>query len=78
MRRRPNFDELITDIQNDKPKITLPSRSASILAENALRGDTITDLQEMEERPEKDKLRNMLIKESGLTIMSQFHMLGQW
>ena len=67
LRRRPNFDEPITYIQKDKPKITLPNRKAFILANtrqmNALKGDTITDLQEMETRLEEDKLRNMLISE---------------
>ena len=57
LRRRPNFDELITYIQRGKPTITLPTRSASILADthqmNALKGDTLTDLQEMETRLEK-------------------------
>jgi hypothetical protein len=67
LRRKPTFDELITSIQRDKPKITLPNRKAFILANtrqmNALKGDTITDLQEMETRLEKDKLRNLLISE---------------
>ena len=67
LRRRPNFDELITYIQEDKPTITLPTRSASILADthqmNALEGDTITDLQEMEERLGKGKLRHILFSE---------------
>ena len=58
LRRRPNFDELITYNQKDKPKITLPNRNAFPLANthqmNTLRGDTLTDLQEMETRLEKD------------------------
>ena len=57
LRRRPNFDELITYIQKDKPTITLPNRNATTLAAthqmNALKGDTTTDLQEMETRLEK-------------------------
>ena len=67
LRRRPNFDELITYIQTDKPNITLPNRNATTLAAthqmNALKGDTTTDLQEMQTRLDKDKLRNMLISE---------------
>ena len=57
LRRRPNLDELIAYIQKGKPKITLPNRNASTLAAthqmNALKGDTTTDLQEMETRLEK-------------------------
>ena len=59
LRRRPTFDELITSTQRDNPNITLPNRNAFILANthqmNALRGDTLTDLQEMETLLENDK-----------------------
>ena len=65
LRRKPTFDELITSTQRGKPKITLPNRNAFILANthqmNALRGDTLTDLQEMETRLEKDKYINFRI-----------------
>ena len=67
LRRRSNFDELIAYIQRGKPTLILPTRIASILAGthqmNALKGSTLTDLQEMETRLEKDKLRNLLISE---------------
>ena len=64
LRRRPNFDELITYIQKDKPTSTLHTRSASILADthqmNALQGDTLTDLERFGGTVRKRKIRTYI------------------
>ena len=64
LRLRPNFDELITYLETDQPRRSLPNREATTLRNThqltQLDGDTITDLNDMETRLHKDNLRYIL------------------
>jgi len=66
---RPNFDEIITYLETDQPRRSLPSREATTLRNShqltQLDGDTITDLNDMETRLQKDKLRYILLREQA-------------
>jgi len=76
LRFKPNFDELITNLETDHPRRSLPSRAATTLRNShpltQLDGDTLTDLNDMETRMQKDKLRYIILKEqasqAGLSI----------
>ena len=54
LRFQPNFDELITNLETDHPRTSLPSRAATTLRSShpltQLDGDTLTDLNDMEIR----------------------------
>jgi len=69
LRLKPNFDELITNLETDHPRRSLPSRAATTLRNShpltQLDGDTLTDLNEMETRMQKDKLRYIILKEQA-------------
>ena len=69
LRLRPNFDELITYLETDQPRRSLPSREATTLRNThqltQLDGDTITALSDMETRLQKDKLRYILLREQA-------------
>ena len=76
LRLKPNFDELITNLETDHARKSLPSRAATTLRNShpltQLDGDTLTDLNDMETRMQKDKLRYIILKEqasqAGLSI----------
>ena len=67
LRLRPNFHELITYLETDQPRKSLPTRVATTLRNlpqlTQLDGDTLTDLTDIETRLHKDKLRTILLKE---------------
>jgi hypothetical protein len=69
LRLKPNFDELITNVETDHPRRSLPSRAATTLRNShqltQLDGDTRTDLNDMETRLQKDKLRYILLREQA-------------
>ena len=69
LRLRPNFDELITNLETDHPRRSLPSRAATTLRNThqltQLDGDTLTDLNDMETRMQKDKLRYIILKRTS-------------
>jgi hypothetical protein len=67
LRLRPNFNELITYLETDQPRKSLPSRAATTLRNlpqfTQLDGDTLTDLTDIQTRLQKEQLRNILLKE---------------
>jgi hypothetical protein len=69
LRLKPNFDELILSLEADRPYRALPSRLSTTLRNShqltQLDGDTLTDLNDMETRMQKDKLRNIVLKEQA-------------
>ena len=73
---KPNFDELILNLEADRPYRPLPSRLSTTLRNShrltQLAGDTSTDLSDMETRIQKDKLRNIVLNEhatqAGISI----------
>ena len=76
LRLKPKFDELILSLEADRPYRALPSRLSTTLRNShqltQLDGDTLTDLNDMETRMQKDKLRNIVLKEhatqAGISI----------
>ena len=69
LRLKPNFDELILSLEADRPYRALPSRLSTTLRNShqltQLDGDTLTDLNDMETSMQKDKLRNIVLKEQA-------------
>ena len=69
LRLKPNFIELILSLEADRPYRALPSRLSTTLRNShqltQLDGDTLTDLTDMETRMQKDKLRNIVLKEQA-------------
>ena len=67
LRLRPNFNELITYLETDQPRKSLPTRAATTLRNlpqfTQLDGDTLTDLTDIQTRLQKEQLRNILLKE---------------
>ena len=76
LRLKPNFDELITILESEQPLRKLPSRLATTLRNShqltQLDGDTLTDLNDMETRLQKEKLKKIILREqasqTGLSV----------
>ena len=77
LKERPHFWSIVDYLENEHPKTTYPfDRTATILRNSPyftqLDGENGMDLQEFENRLEKDKLRTILLREqasaTGLTV----------
>ena len=76
LRLKPNVDELIANLESDQPFRILPSRLATTLRNShqltQLDGDTLTDLNDMETRLQRDKLKKIILREqasqTGLSV----------
>ena len=76
LRLKPNCDELIAKLESEQPFRSLPSRLATTLRNShqltQLDGDTLTDLNDMETRLQKEKLKNIILREqashTGLSV----------
>jgi hypothetical protein len=77
LKERPHFGSIVDYLENEHPKTTYPfDRTATILRNSPyftqLDGENGMDLQEFENRLEKDKLRTILLREqasaTGLTV----------
>jgi hypothetical protein len=67
---RPHYASIVDYLENEQPKTAYPfDRSATILRSSPyftqLDGETGLDLQDIEERLEKDKLRTILLREQA-------------
>ena len=70
LRERPNYEDLVNYLATDKPKPNYPfDRKATILRNSPymtmLDGENGMDLQDFENRLEKDKLRDILLRENS-------------
>ena len=76
LRLKPNLDVLIENLESDQPIRSLPSRLATTLRNShqltQLDGDTLTDLNDMETRLQKEKLKHIILREqasqTGLSV----------
>ena len=70
LRERPNYEEIVNYLATEKPKADYPfDRKATILRNSPymtmLDGENGMDLTDFENRSEKDKLRDILIRENS-------------
>lgn len=76
LRLKPNLDVLIENLESDQPIRSLPSRLATTLRNShqltQLDGDTLTDLNDMETRLQKEKYKHIILREqasqTGLSV----------
>ena len=69
LRLKPNLDVIIENFESDQPIRSLPSRLATTLRNShqltQLDGDTLTDLNDMETRLQKENLKNIILREQA-------------
>ena len=69
LRERPNYEDIVNYLATEKPKKDYPDRKATILRNSPymtmLDGENGMDLTDFENRLEKDKLREILIRENS-------------
>ena len=70
LRERPNYEDIVNYLATEKPKTNYPfDRKATILRNSPymtmLDGENGMDLQDFENRLEKDKLRDILLRENS-------------
>ena len=66
---KPNLEELIANLESEQPFRSLPSRLATTLRNShqltQLDGDTLTDLNDMETRLQKENIKTYYIKRTS-------------